>query len=242
MKGSIDMNEAIATIGSNTIVIDAAEDSLAREASLIEQNAQSVVVANDADYSAAGDMAKAVKQMQKKVEEYWEPMRVSAKKAYDDILAHKKEMLEPLKAAEKILKSKMGDYSMEKERKRRAQEEMMRKLAEQEMNRKLEEAAKAEAAGDSTGAEYAMAEAEVLESVSIGGSVVSQAPKAQGVSKSKTWKITGIDTSVVPVAFGGVEIRPVDERAVMRLIKESKGTVQIPGIQYEESVTISVRA
>ena len=167
---------------------------------------------------------------------------MSAKKAYDDILAHKKEMLEPLKAAEKILKSKMGDYSMEKERKRRAQEEMMRKLAEQEMNRKLEEAAEAEAAGDATGAEYVMAEAEVLEGVSIGGSIVAQAPKAKGVSQSKTWKITGIDASKVPVSFEGVEIRPVDERAVMRLIKESKGTVQIPGVQYEETVSISVRA
>ena len=30
--------------------------------------------------------------------------------------------------------------------------------------------------------------------------------------------------------------------AVMRLIKESKGTIQIPGVQYKESVTISVRA
>ena len=236
------MNEAIATVGSSALVIDTVEDSLTQEASLIEQKAQSVVVASDADYSAAGDLTKAVKQMQKKVEEYWEPMRVSAKKAYDDILAHKKAMVEPLKAAEKILKTKMGDYSMEKERKRRAQEEMMRKLAEQEMNRKLEEAAEAEAAGDATGAEYAMAEAEVLEGVSIGGSIVSQAPKAQGVSQSKSWKIVCIDASKVPVVFGGVEIRPVDERAVMRLIKESKGTVQIPGIQYEETVSISVRS
>lgn len=83
------MNEAIATVGSNALAIDAVEDSLTREASLIEQKAQSVVVASDADYSAAGDLTKAVKQMQKKVEEYWEPMRVSAKKAYDDIYAAK---------------------------------------------------------------------------------------------------------------------------------------------------------
>lgn len=87
-------------------------------------------------------------------------------------------MLDPLEAAEKILKGKMGDYSMEKERKRRAQEEAMRKLAEQEMNRKLEEAARAEAAGDTAGAEFAMAEAEVMEGVSISGSIQMQTPKA----------------------------------------------------------------
>lgn len=52
--------------------------------------------------------------MQKKVKKYWEPLRVSAKSTYDDVLARKKEMLDPLEAAEKILKGKMGDYSMEK--------------------------------------------------------------------------------------------------------------------------------
>ncbi len=236
------MNEAIAIAGSNALVLDTVEDSLNKEASLLEQKVQSVVVASDADYAAAGDLTKNVKRMQKKVEEYWEPMRLSTKKAYDDVLAHKKEMLDPLKAAEKILKGKMGTYSMEKEQKRRAQEEAMRKLAQQEMDRKLEEAAAAEAVGDTAGAAMAMAEAEVMEGVSIGGSIQEQAPKADGVSQSKTWKIVGIDSQKVPVNFEGVELRPVDERVVMRLIKESKGTVQIPGIQYEEAVSISVRA
>lgn len=104
-------------------------------------------------------------------------------------MSHKKEMLDPLEAAEKILKGKMGSYSMEKERKRKAQEEAMRKLAEQEMERKLEEAARAEAAGDVAGAEAAMADAEVMEGVSVSGSIQAQAPKAEGVSQSKTWEI-----------------------------------------------------
>lgn len=236
------MDEMISTVGNNALVLDSPEDTLTQEASLIEQQASSVVVTNDAEYAAAGDLTKAVKQMQKKVEGYWEPLRVNAKAAYDEVLAHKKEMLDPLKAAEKILKGKMSDYSMEKERKRRVQEEAMRRLAEQEMNRKLEEAAKAEAEGDTVEAEYAMTEAEVMEEVSICGSIKSQAPKAAGVSQSKSWKIVGIDSSKVPVTFWGVEIRPVDERAVLRLIKESKGKIQIPGIQYEETVSISVRA
>mgnify|MGYP006934296323 CR=1 FL=1 len=102
------MNENLATVGSNALVLDSPEDTLTREASLIEQQASSVVVTNDAEYAAAGDLTKAVKQMQKKVKDYWEPMRVNAKAAYDEVLAHKKEMLDPLEAAEKILKGKMG--------------------------------------------------------------------------------------------------------------------------------------
>ena len=192
------MNENLAIVGSNALVLDSPEDTLTQEASLIEKQASSVAVTNDAEYAAAGDLTKAVKKMQKKVKDYWEPMRVNAKAAYDEVLAHKKEMLDPLEAAEKILKGKMGDYSMEKERKRRAQEEAMRKLAEQEMNRKLEEAARAEAAGDTAGAEFAMVEAEVMEGVSISGSIQAQTPKAAGVSQSKTWEIVSIDSSKVP--------------------------------------------
>ncbi len=235
------MSEKIVVLGNTALKVEESEGDLKREVTLAEQQAQSVTVASDEEYASAGEFTKSVKKMQKKVKEYWEPLRVSAKATYDDILARKKQMLDPLESAEKILKSKMSAYSMEKEKKRKAQEEAMRKLAEQEMARKLEEAAKAEAAGDSLGAEYAMAEAEVMEDVSISGGIRSQAPKANGVSQSKTWKITSIDSSLVPVTFSGVEIRPVDEKAVMRLIKESKGTISIPGVQYEETVSISIR-
>ena len=236
------MSEKIVVLGNTALKVEESEGDLKREVTLAEQQAQGVTVTSDEEYASAGEFTKSVKKMQKKVKEYWEPLRVNAKATYDDILARKKQMLDPLESAEKILKSKMGAYSMEKEKKRKAQEEAMRKLAEQEMARKLEEAAKAEAAGDSLGAEYAMAEAEVMEDVSISGGIRSQAPKADGISQSKTWKITSIDSSLVPVTFSGVEIRPVDEKAVMRLIEESKGTISIPGVQYEETVSISIRA
>ena len=118
----------------------------------------------------------------------------------------------------------------------------MRLLARQEMERKLEEAATAEAEGDVVGAEFALAEAEVMEGVASNSIVQVKAPRADGVSRSKTWEIVEVDSSMVPVNFGGEEIRPVDLKAVMRIIKASKGTVQIPGIKYEEKTTISVRA
>ena len=38
------MNEAIATVGSNALVLDSPEDALNKEASLIEQKASSVAV------------------------------------------------------------------------------------------------------------------------------------------------------------------------------------------------------
>lgn len=237
------MNEA-AVFGNNALVLDTKEEEnkLGRQVSLIEQKAESVVVNSDDGFAYAGELTKQVKQMQTKVTDYWEPMRKSTYEAYKSVTDHKKEMLDPLAAAEKILKKKMGAYTLQKERERREREEELRRQAEAEMNRKLEEAAKAESEGDAFGAEMAMAEAEVMENVATTAGIKPEAPVMKGVSTSKTWKITKVDSATVPTHVQGVEIRPVDEKAVLRLIKATKGVVKIPGITFEEDVTISVRS
>lgn len=220
----------------------APEEVLGREVSIVEEQASSVVISDDSSYASAAEITQEVKRMQKKVKDYWEPLRLSTKQAYDDVLGKKKQMMKPLESAEGILKEKMGAYVKEKERIRLEQERLMRIAAEQEMKQKQEEVEKAIEEGNEVVAEYAMAEAEVMESVAKAGKIESQAPKADGVSVRKNWEIINIDSSKVPVTLNGMELRPVDTKAVMNLIKASKGTIQIPGIQYKETVNISVRS
>lgn len=233
-------------VGSNALAATddkvVVEQELGREVSQVERKALSLKIETDADYSFAAEDTKTVKQMQKKVEEYWEPMRQSTHKAYNDVLAHKKEMLDPLKRAEQILKGKMSEYHRKVEQKRREQERAMQLLAQQEAERKLNEAAAAEIKGDAAGMEAALMEAEIYEGAAISTNIPKQTPKVQGVSTTKAWKITAVDNAQVPCFVNGMEIRPVDMAAVMRLIKASKGTIQIPGIQYEETVAVSVRS
>ena len=226
------MNEA-KVVGNNALVLGTkqspsrVEEQLDEEVSLIEQKATALSVETDDDYIIASELTKQVKQMQKQVTDYWEPMRKSTYEAYT--------------AAEKILKRKIGDFAKKKEQLRLQQEEAMRKAAQEAMDRKLDEAAEAEASGDAIGAEFAMAEAELMEGVSVSGGVQASVPKVKGVSRSKTWKITKIDSEKVPISFAGMELRPVDEKLVLQLIKTSKGTISIPGVTYEEDVVISVR-
>ena len=245
------MNEA-KTIGNTALVLGTAETAqigrteeegkLDRKVSLIEQKASNMVVASDEGFALASELTKQVKEMQKQVTDYWEPMRKSTYEAYTAVNRHKKQMLDPLESAEKILKRKMGDYTMEQERIRREREEAMRKAAEAEMVRKLDEAAEAEARGDTAGAEFAMAEAEVMEGVSICSGIQAKPQKAKGVSQTKTWKITKIDSEKVPISLNGMELRPVNEKLVLQLIKASKGKIAIPGVEYKEDVIISVRS
>lgn len=239
------MPEPPIVIGSNAIAAEREappEEALGTEATALIAVAKETSIQTQADYEQAAAVLRNLKQLQGKVKDYWEPLRKSAKAAYDSVLEKKKEMLTPLEDAEKALKDQMTVYTVQQEEKRKAQEEEMRQAARRESDLKLEEAAAAEQSGDTAGAAAAMEEAEVLDGMASSARVTARAPKANGVSQTKTWKLKSVDPEKVPIKVGGVEIRPVDQAAVMRLIRESKGTISIPGVEYEESVQISVRA
>ena len=70
------MNEA-KNPNAKALVLDTERD-LSNEVSQVEQNAQSVVIKSNEDYEQAAQITQALKQTQKKVTEYWEPLRASS--------------------------------------------------------------------------------------------------------------------------------------------------------------------
>ena len=218
------------------------ERRLGMQVTAIEKQAGALVVADDDGFAAAGAIARDVKATQKKVEEYWEPMRSSTYAAYKAVTDHKNEMIKPLKNAEKIIKQKMSDYQTTQKKKQAEAEARLREMARQEMERKLREAAEAESNGDLFGAEYAKTEAKVMEAVASTAATARQQIKVDGIAQSVGWRIRSIDLSKLPCEFMGTVIRPADEKAIMRLIKASGGSIEIPGVKYEETVNLSVRA
>ena len=86
----------------------------------------------------------------------------------------------------------------------------------------------------------AIEEAEIIDSATV---AVPLAPtkNVKGVSSSKDWELVSVNESKVPIDVAGTIIRPVDTGAIMRLIRASKGTIQIPGVSYKEVVKMSVR-
>lgn len=224
-----------------TVDVTEQEKSLSKQVTEIEFQAGAITIDSEEDYQNAATFGRLLKQRTAEVKEFWKPMKDAAHKAHAEICSKEKAMLQPLSNAEKILKQTMGTYVAEQERKRREAEEAARRAAQAEVDRKIQEAVDLDAAGDADGAELAMMEAEVMDDMSGSVSVAGTKPKAQGVSTSKDWEITGIDASEVPMNFAGVEIRPVDTAAVMRLIRASKGSIQIPGVTYKEVAKIAFR-
>lgn len=217
------------------------EQALTQQVTDIEFQAESFIIQTDDDYAAAGEFGKLLKEKAAVVTSFFKPMKDSAYQAHRAVCDREKAMLLPLKKAEATIKKTMGEYLMEQERKRREAEEAARRAAEEERERKLREAAALEAAGDKDGAEAAITEAVVMDEAASYSAPAISKPKVSGVSTSKDWEITGIDPKVVPLVFSGVELRPVDQSAVMRLIRASKGKIEIPGISYREVQKMSFR-
>ena len=217
------------------------EQQLTQEVTDIEFRAESFVIQTPEDYEAAGEFGKLLKRKAAEVTGFFKPMKDSAYQAHKAVCDREKAMLTPLKNAEKIVKKTMGDYLMEQERIRREAEEAARRAAEEERERTLKEAMALEAAGDKEGAEAAVEEAVVMDEATGYSVPAPVKPKVSGVSTSKDWEITSIDTAKVPVNFSGMELRPVDQAAVMRLIRASKGSIAIPGIAYREVAKMSFR-
>lgn len=227
------------TLVARVPTVELDEQQLTQEVTDIEFQAESIVIKTEADYTAAGEFGKELKRKAAQVQEFFKPMKDSAYQAHKSVCDREKLMLKPLQNAEKVVKKAMGDYLDEQERKRREQEEAMRRAAEAERERKLAEAAKLEAAGDADGAEAAMSEAVVMDEAAGYTVPAVEKPKVSGVSTSKDWEIVNIDPKAVPLNFNGVELRPVDQAAVMRLIRASKGSITIPGVTYKQVAKMS---
>lgn len=219
----------------------AGEDDLAVEVTDIEVRAEGLVVTDDQQYEEAGAFGVKLKEKMAEVTAFFAPMKKAAHDAHKQVCDREKQMLAPLKKAESILKKSMGDYALKKEEERRAAEEAARKLAQEETDRLLEAAVNAEANGDTEASRAALLDAEITDSAARMAMIESNTPKAKGVSMQKDWEITDIDLSKVPDSIAGVIIRPVDSAAVMKLIRASKGSIQIEGITYREKAKMSFR-
>lgn len=233
-------NETVVSVIENPNAVR--ENVLKSQTVDFEVRAEALVVSNDEEYQDAAEFLKSLKEQAAKVKDFFKPIKDAAHKAHKEVCDREKMMLDPLNRAESVIKKAAGSYLAEKERKRREAEERARQAAKAEAERRLAEAIALENQGKTEEAAAAVEEAEIIDGAAVTINIPAAiAPKVKGVSSSRDWDIVGIDYAKVPVAVSGTVIRPVDEKAVMRLIRASKGTIKIPGITYRETIKMSVR-
>ena len=217
------------------------EDELTKSVSAVEARANAVVVKNDVDYQMAAELGRMLKRKSAEVAEFFKPLKDAAHKTHKQICDREKTMLKPIAEAEKAVKAAMSAYAMEKQREQQRIEEQLRQQAQAESDRLLAQAAELESAGNGQQANVIFINAQMADAASRNITLEHSAPKANGVSTTTDWQIVSIDAAQVPVDVAGCVIRPVDEAAVMKLIRASKGKVNIPGIKYQAIAKVAIR-
>ena len=223
-----------------TVEMDATiEEQLEKSGAAAVQTAKAFMITSQDDYEQGAKYLTGIKTRMKQITEYWKPAKEAADKAHKQLVAKEKQMIEPLKEAEGIIKRKMLNHQQAVERARREAEAEARRRQEEEAQRLLEQAVQAEEKGDDQQAAINMAMAEMVSEMPA--APVIQTPTAQGTSIRKTWKAKVVDEKLVPAYFNGMELRTINMAVLNSLAKTTKGTMQIPGIQFYEDSSLSVR-
>lgn len=215
------------------------EQQLEQSGKLAVQTAKALTVASQEDYEKGAAYLSGIKTRMKQVADYWKDKKQAAAAAHKALVNAEKQMLKPLEEAEAIIKKAMLDYQRAVEKAQREAEAEARRRQEEEAQRLLEQAVQAEEKGDAQAAAINMAMAEMVSEMPAAPAV--EKPTAQGTSIRKTWKARVVDEKLVPAYFNGMELRSINMATLNSLARTTKGTMQIPGVEFYEDAALSVR-
>jgi len=218
---------------------------LQQQVSPVVARAGNIIVQNAEQYGTAADFLKMVKEAQKKVKEYFEPMKTNAHQAWKEICNKENRMLDPLGKAESEVKTKMLTYQRIEEEKRQAEQRRLQAIAD-EKARKERERLEKEAAKLKTPElrEQRLAEAETVIAPVI--QVQTETPKVAGISTRKIWKsevVSKIDFVKAAATDPNIlALLEIDVAKLNKIAQATKGQIQYPGVRFYEETIMAGRS
>lgn len=219
------------------------KQDLIEQVNLIKDTAESIIISNEDELQAVTDFIKEVKEKQKVVKNFYEPMVKATKESYDKVKAERDNLLKPLQETEKEMRGLMNDYNNKILQLRKAEEERQRKEKE-EQQKKLFEAQQNIINGNTEKAQEQMQE--IMNNTTLSEKTI-EAPKVLGMSTRTTYKIEIKDISKVPTTLNNVpivELSKVGKDYLLQQYKVMKSLGKeftVPGIEIKEEVTTVIR-
>lgn len=219
------------------------KQDLIEQVNLIKDTAESIIISNEDELQAVTDFIKEVKEKQKVVQNFYEPMVKATKESYDKVKAERDNLLKPLQETEKEMRGLMNDYNNKILQLRKAEEERQRKEKE-EQQKKLFEAQQNIINGNTEKAQEQMQE--IMNNTTLSEKTI-EAPKVLGMSTRTTYKIEIKDISKVPTTLNNVpivELSKVGKDYLLQQYKVMKSLGKeftVPGIEIKEEVTTVIR-
>jgi hypothetical protein len=226
---------------------------LTAEATQLVTDAQSLVITDARSYAAAAEFGKGIKALQKKIVDFFAPMKKKAHESWKQICESEKNELSPTEEAERITKEKMLDFQRA-EQKRLAEETRAREIHAKKLeeDRRLQEAIDLEEEGDRAGADDVLAQPVAVPIIALQRPA---APKVAGVATTKRWtfnKDAKIDVAAVIKHIAGipqdqklahpelVNLLTPDTKCVQQRITADRENFNVPGIHAYESDGLSL--
>lgn len=189
----------------------------------VPDQAKQIVIASNEDYVRAGELLLRIKEIRKKIENTFKPIKQKMDAAKKEVLDQERAADAPLVEAEGIIKPRIAAWNAEQERIRKAEEDRLREEArKQEEERRLEDAILAEQSGNKEEA-AAIMDTPVQAPVVV---VPKSVPKVAGVAMTKQWKFRITDANKIPRQY-----LTVDEQKIGAIVRALKDQANIPGVE-----------
>ena len=181
------------------------EEMLKSNALTIYVNVKDLKVLNQENYLAAGETLKGIKEVKKRIEDYFAPIKKSAYDTWKGITAKEADALKLINEADLIVRNEARKYLTEQERIRKAEQARLEAEAQdrawKEQEKLLKEAGRAEIKGNTEKAEQLFEKAE---------NVYAEPVFAQGVDKT-----IKLDNGMITM-LKDIEIAIIDRAAFLR--------------------------
>lgn len=221
----------------NTALAVNIEDGLKTEVSTQVQAGRSLNIISNETYLAGAELRKSVRALDKRIEEFFKPLKQKADEAKRALLDAEKSERGPLLQAIEIIDGKLKAWEREQERLRQEEE---RRLQEEAKKKAEEEAltlaAQLEAEGDNQTAEAIISAPVEAPQVRVQSFI----PKVTGLGRRENWvaEVKDLKSLVLAVASGQqpITLLQANQTALNGMARSLKGAMKVPGvISYDAS-------
>lgn len=226
------------------------EEMLKSNALTIYSNVKDLKVLNQEDYLAAGETLKGIKEVKKRIEDYFAPIKKSAYDTWKGITAKEADALKLINEADLIVRNEARKYLTEQERIRKAEQARLEAEAQErawkEQEALLKRAERAEIKGNETKAEQLLEKAE-----NVYAEPVFATPTVEKTTKLDNGSITMLTDIEIAVIDRVVFLRfaidnmpeaiiDINMAKLKKYIKDMKIKTLI-GVAIKETSNIAVR-
>lgn len=228
------------------------EEQIEKEALTLKQRAETMQIVTLEDYQTSAEMRKILKDLDKNIVAFFEPMKSAASAAHKSICAKENEARKPITEADAIVTKKRTTWYDEQERIRKEAEAKAQREAEEaakkERERLLALAVKAEEKGKDEKADSLLEQAEqvYVEPVFV-APVVAKTVKLDG--GGSTTRIKDVEVAVVnpllliqEIAAGRVPITVIEVKpGALKTWVKATDSKHVPGLAIRETSREAVR-